>query len=258
MTKVVILCGGLGTRLREQTEFVPKPLIPIGSKPILWHIMKIFCHQGFREFVLPLGYRGDMIKEYFVHYRWRNYDFSLDMRGRGSIRVHDGQKCDSWKIHFVDTGVPTNTARRVYLIRRLLEKDDRFMLTYGDGVADVDIKKLIELHESKGCMATITGFRPEHRFGIIESNNGQVLKFKEKPMMSDWVNCGFMVFNREALDYFDGEDIMLEEVLHRIAKDDQLAVYKHEGCWHYMDTQRDYEELNRIWGINPGWKVWTD
>ncbi|MDD5111636.1 MAG: sugar phosphate nucleotidyltransferase [Candidatus Altiarchaeota archaeon] len=257
--KVVILCGGLGTRLREQTEFIPKPMIPIGNHPILWHVMKIFHHQGFNEFVLPLGYKGEMIKDYFVHYKWKSSDFTLKINKDSEMIFHDDGKCEDWVIHFIDTGLYTNTSRRVHLVKKLLEDDDRFLLTYGDGVGDINLKKLVEFHSSKGLTATITGFKPRQRFGMVEEKDGVVTRFKEKPMMSDWINSGFMVMDRKALDYFDGDNVMLEtSVLPAMAKDKQLAVYPHEGCWYYMDTQRDYEELNKIWENKPGWKIWKD
>ena len=257
--KVVILCGGLGTRLREQTEFMPKPMIPVGNRPILWHIMKIFYHQGFNEFVLPLGYKGEVIKDYFVHYKWKSSDFTLEIQKENKMVFHDEQKCENWTIHFVDTGVHTKTARRVHLVRKLLGGDKQFMLTYGDGVADIDLTKLIEFHDSKGLAATMTGFKPRQRFGLVEEKNGVVTRFKEKPRMSDLANCGFMVFDKKALDYFTEKDEMLEtDVLPRMAEDRQLSVYVHEGCWYYMDTQRDYEELTKRWEENPAWKTWKD
>jgi len=257
--KTVILCGGLGTRLREQTEFIPKPMVTVGGKPILWHIMKIYYHQGFNEFVLPLGYKGEMIKEYFMHYKWKSSDFTLEVGKDKGVEFHNNKECENWKIHFVDTGLLTKTAKRVYLIKKFLQDEEYFMLTYGDGVADIDLKKLLEFHKKKGLLATITGFKPQQRFGLVEAKNGKVEKFKEKPQMTDMVNIGFMVFSRKALDYFTENDTMLEtDVLPRIAKDGQLAVYEHTGEWNYMDTQRDWEELNKIWEQSPVWKIWKD
>ncbi|MBD3387525.1 MAG: glucose-1-phosphate cytidylyltransferase [Candidatus Altiarchaeales archaeon] len=255
--KVVILCGGFGTRLREQTEFMPKPMVSVGGKPILWHIMKIYYHQGFTEFILPLGYKGEIIKEYFVHYRWMSQDFTLEYTEENRIEFHDERNLENWKIHFVDTGVRTLTGKRVNLIKHLLEEDDCFMLTYGDGVADIDLKELLEYHKKMGCAATITGFRPKQRFGIVGEKGGKVTKFKEKPDMTDWINCGFMVFENRALEYFTDDDVMLEKVtLPDIASDGELAIYTHRGCWHYMDTQRDYERINKIWEEDPQWKIW--
>ncbi|MEM3585168.1 MAG: sugar phosphate nucleotidyltransferase [Candidatus Woesearchaeota archaeon] len=257
--KVVILCGGLGTRLREQTEFIPKPLVPIGGKPILWHIMKIYYHQGFNEFVLPLGYKGELIKEYFMHYKWKSSDFTLEFGKTNEIIFHPNKECENWKIHFIDTGLLTKTAKRVYLVRKLLEEDESFMLTYGDGVADIDLKKLFEFHKQNKRMATITGFRPNNRFGLIEAENNIVKSFREKPRMTDMVNIGFMIFNKAALNYFTEEDVMLEtDILPKMARDGQISVYEHKGEWYYMDTQRDWEELNKVWEQNPVWKIWKD
>ena len=257
--KVIILCGGLGTRLREQTEFIPKPMVTVGGKPILWHIMKIYYHQGFNEFVLPLGYKGEVIKEYFMHYKWKNSDFTLEVGKDKGAEFHNNKECENWKIHFIDTGLLTKTARRVHLLKKVLTDEDGFMLTYGDGVADINLKELLEFHKKKGLLATITGFKPNHRFGLVEERDGKVKKFKEKPQMSDMVNIGFMVFSKKALDYFTEEDVMLEtEVLPKIAKDGKLAIYEHKGSWHYMDTQRDWEELNKIWEQKPVWKIWKD
>jgi len=257
--KVIILCGGLGMRLREQTEFIPKPMVSIGNRPILWHIMEIYYHYGFDEFILPLGYKGELIKEYFVHYKWKTSDFSLEINKNKEITFHNGKECENWKIHFVDTGIYTKTARRIYLIKKLIENDENFMLTYGDGVADIDLKKLLDFHKEKNLVTTITGIKTQQRFGLIATKNGIVTRFKERPEMFDLVNGGFMVFNREALGYFTGKNVMLEtDILPKIAKDEQLAVYNHEGFWYCMDTQRDYEKLNKMWKENPKWKMWKD
>jgi len=257
--KVVILCGGKGTRLREQTEFIPKPMVPIGHRPILWHIMKIYYHQGFNEFVLPLGYKGDVIKEYFAHYKWKTSNLTMEFGKDDQITFHDSKKCETWKIHFIDTGQESLTAKRISLLKYILKDDESFMLTYGDGVADIDLKKLVEFHKKNKRLVTITGFKPMHRFGIVEQKDGVVIKFKEKPQMNDIVNCGFMIFDKEALNYFTEDNTPLEtDVLPRIAKDKQVGVYLHEGSWYYMDTQRDFEELNKIWETNPVWKIWKD
>ncbi len=257
--KVIILCGGLGSRLREQTEFIPKPMLTIGGRPIIWHIMKMYYHHGFREFVLPLGYKGEMIKDYFIHYKWKSSDFTLEVKGDNELTFHDEHKCESWKIHFIDTGINTKTSKRVKLVKRIINNDKRFMLTYGDGVSDVDVKKLLEYHISKGLSATLTGFKPINRFGVIGEKYGVVTNFKEKPKMTGYVNSGYMVFEKKAWKYFTDEDVMLEsDVLPNIAKDGELAIYNHTGVWHWMDTQRDWEELNRLWETDPGWKVWKD
>lgn len=253
--QVVILCGGKGTRFREQTEFIPKPMALIDNKPILWHIMKIYSHYGFDEFILPTGYKGDMIKEYFANYASRAYNFTVNTK-TGKLKTHTPIK-ENWTVQLKNTGIETGTAKRIFQIKEFI-KDDHFMVTYGDGVADVNINKLLEFHKKSGRMATISGYKPRHRFGIVEHKEGEVTNFNEKPMMKDLVNCGFMVFKKEALKYFDGSDIMLEQVLAKIAEDHQLSIYLHTGFWTSVDTQKDYEELNRLWVVNPSWKVWDD
>jgi len=253
--KVIILCGGLGTRLREQTEFIPKPMIMIGNRPMLWHIMKIYYHQGFREFILPLGYKGDMIKEYFINYRWKTRDLMID----DEKIIYNGAPSEKWKIHFVDTGINTLTARRVYLVKHLIKDDEQFMLTYGDGVADIDLNGLLAIHKEKGKLATVSGSRPFHRFGIINEKDNIITHFSEKPQMKDWVNAGFMVFDNKALDYFTESNTMFEtDVMPRLARDNQVSVYFHNGSWYFMDTQRDCEIINEEWEKDPVWKVWKD
>ena len=252
--RVVILCGGRGTRFREQTEFIPKPMALIGNNPILWHIMKIYDHYGFKEFVLPLGYKGDMIKDFFVHYIPITKDITVYLK-TGELKIHEDHQED-WTVHMVDTGQDSTTSKRLAQVKHLLKDSPYFMLTYGDGVADIPIDKLLEFHKKSGALVTISGFRPHHRFGIVEHHSGKVTAFKEKPRMQDLVNCGFMVFSNEALSYFTGQEIMLEELLPKIAADGKVAIYVHEGFWISMDTQRDFEELNEIWKTNPCWKVW--
>lgn len=252
--KVVILCGGRGTRFREQTEFIPKPMALIGNKPILWHIMKIYSHHGFNDFILPLGYKGDMIKDYFAHYAQRSHDFMINTK-TGKFITHDGP-IDDWNIHLIDTELDATTAKRISMIKHLLEDDDHFMLTYGDGVADIDLHKLIDFHKRSGRLVTISGYTPCHRFGIVEHKDGKVVTFNEKPLMNELINCGFMVFSKEALKYFDGTEIMLENLLTKIANDHQVSIYIHKGFWTSMDTQREYEDLNALWKSGPAWKIW--
>jgi glucose-1-phosphate cytidylyltransferase len=257
--KVVILCGGFGTRLKEQTEFIPKPMVAVGGKPLIWHILKIYYEQGFNEFILPLGYKGEIIKDFFVNYKWKSSDFTLEVDQDNKIQFHDEMKCEKWKIHFVDTGVNCLTSRRVFLIKHLIKNDEQFMLTYGDGISDIILKELVKFHSSKNTLGTITGTRPRQKFGLVEQENGIIRKFKEKPEMKDLVNCGFMIFEKEALGYFNGENTMLEyDVLPRMSKDNKLSIYEHKGFWHCIDTQRDYEEANRLWENNPKWKIWKD
>ena len=252
---VVILCGGRGTRFKEQTEFIPKPMALIGNKPILWHIMKIYDFYGFKEFVLPVGYKGEMIKDYFFNYVSKVADFTIDLK-TGEFKPHKVVNED-WTVHILDTGVDTATVHRIFMVKHLLDKD-YFMVTYGDGVADIDINKLLDFHKKSGRLVTISGYRPYHRFGIVEHKDGKVLHFNEKPLMNDLINCGFMVFSRDALKYFDDSDLMIENILPKIAKDDQVSIFLHDGFWTPMDTQREYEELNDLWKTNPLWKKWKE
>ncbi|NOZ80410.1 MAG: glucose-1-phosphate cytidylyltransferase [DPANN group archaeon] len=258
--KVVILCGGRGSRLREETEFRPKPLIPIGQKPILWHIMKSYSQYNHNEFILALGYKGDLIKEYFMHYRWKISDFTLNIR-KHDIKYHDYLALEDWNITFADTGLESMTAKRLAKLKRYLTDEDNFMLTYGDGVSDIDIDKLVAFHKEKGRIVTITGYNPTSAYGVIEVKDGIAKEFKEKPESQDIINGGFMVLNKKIFDYVSEEnDVMLvETVLPQLAKEGQVATYHHKGFWHSMDTYRDYLKLNKMWDEKKSpWKTWKD
>jgi glucose-1-phosphate cytidylyltransferase len=254
-TPVVVLAGGLGTRLREETSIRPKPMIEIGARPILWHIMKIYDHFGFQDFVIPVGYKGHLIKEYFLGYNDRYTDFTIDLASGRLIRHSNG--AEHWSVSVVDTGMDTMTGGRIKRVSSFLS--GRFMVTYGDGVADLDIVQLIRFHESHGRLATVTAVRPPARFGALHLNRDRVTAFAEKPQSeSGWINGGFFVFERAVLDYIEGDDTALEhEPLERLAAEGQLAAYRHPGFWEPMDTQRDLDSLNRQWasGAAP-WKVW--
>jgi glucose-1-phosphate cytidylyltransferase len=256
--KVVILCGGLGTRLREETEFRPKPMVEIGGRPILWHIMKIYAHSGFREFVLCLGYRGNMIKEYFLNYEAMNNDFTICL-GRESTVRHNGLHTEQgFEVTLADTGLNTMTGGRLQHVRKYLE-GETFMLTYGDGVADIDIDRLLAFHKQHGKIATVTTVTPTSRFGIVEmSSSGQVQRFVEKPRTEAFASAGFFVFQSEIFRYLEGDDCILEqEPLQRLAGEGQLMAYGHDGFFHAMDTYREYEHLNGLWARNQApWKVW--
>jgi|SRR5579859_2159687 len=256
--KVVILCGGLGTRMREETEFRPKPLVDIGGRPILWHIMKLYAHHGFREFVLCLGYRGSMIKEYFLNYEAMNNDFTICLGRESHIQYNGDHEEQDFRITLVDTGQDTMTGGRVKRVQKHIA-DDCFMLTYGDGVSDVDIGRLIEFHKSHGRLATVTTFRPVSRFGILNiDGSSQVQSFNEKPRSDAWASAGFFVFQRRIFDYIGGDETTLErEPLERLAAERQLMAYYHPGCFYAMDTFREYQVLNDLWknGHAP-WKVW--
>lgn len=254
---VVILCGGIGTRLREETEFKPKPLVEIGGKPIIWHIMKIYSHFGYKTFFLPLGYKGEMIKEYFIHYDWRSNDFSLSLNNK-EIKIQTAKTDEDWNIHFIDTGLESKTAKRLFHLKKYLEKYPTFMLTYGDGVADINIKKLLQFHFSQRRIVTITGLHPHSKYGVINiSKDNIVQEFKEKPILDDFINGGFMVINREIFNYLDDRNVMLvDDTLPELTKTEEVALYHHEGFWHCMDTYRDYINLNSLWDKDPAWKIW--
>jgi glucose-1-phosphate cytidylyltransferase len=256
--KVVILCGGLGTRLREETEFRPKPMVEIGGRPILWHIMKIYAHNGFREFVLCLGYRGNMIKEYFLNYEAMDNDFTICLGRESRIRYHELHTEQGFAVTLADTGLSTMTGGRLQRVRKYIGEDN-FMLTYGDGVADIDIRRLLAFHHGHQKIATVTTVTPTSRFGIVELNrNRQVLKFVEKPRTETFASAGFFIFRPEIFDYLQGDDCVLErEPLQKLAQDGELMAYAHDGFFYAMDTYREYEHLNELWAKNQApWKVW--
>ena len=255
--KVVILCGGIGTRLREETEFRPKPLVEIGGRPILWHIMKLYAHYGFAEFVLCLGYRGNMIKEYFLNYRAMNDDFTIRL-GEQSVEHHDQHNEREFCVTLADTGQATMTGGRIARIQRYIG-DDLFMMTYGDGVADVNIADLLAFHRAHGKLATLTAVRPQSRYGMIDLDaTGRVVRFEEKPRLEQWAHVGFFIFHRRVFDYLAGDECVLErEPLERLAREGELVAFRHEGFFQAMDTYREYNALNEIWARgNAPWKVW--
>ncbi len=252
----VIFCGGTGTRLKEETEFRPKPIIRIGERPILWHIMKIYSHQGFHDFVFCLGYKGELIKDYFLRHKHLSQDFLLDLHSQ-KIAFFDPYPKEPWKITFAETGLETFTAGRLFRAKRYLEKHKRFMATYGDGLADIDIAKLITFHKKHGKIATITGAHPHSKYGLVEATpDKRITSFNQKPRLHDYVNIGFMVFEREIFDYL-GEDVMIEDIFLELAKDGELMMYQHDGFFHAMDTYKDYEDLNKMWSEEKHpWKIW--
>lgn len=259
--KVVILCGGQGTRMREETEYRPKPLVEIGGRPVLWHIMKIYAHHGFREFVLCLGYRGNMIKEYFLNYEAMTNDFTVCLGRRHEVNYHQEHPEQDFLVTLADTGANTMTGGRVRRAARYLADDELFMATYGDGVLDVDINKLVAFHKAHGKLATVTSVRPQTRYGMLElAADGGVNKFAEKPQADGWINAGFFVFDRRVLGYLgEGDDVVLErEPLERLAADGQIVAYKHGGDFYAMDTYREYLMLNELWAAGKApWKVWA-
>lgn len=257
--KVVILCGGQGTRLREETEYRPKPLVDVGGKPILWHIMKMYAHYGHQDFVLCLGYRGQMIKEYFLNYDAMNNDFTICLGNQDRVQYHGAHLEKDFCVTLAETGQDSMTGSRVKQVERFVE-GDRFMVTYGDGVSDVDIAKLLKFHESHGKLATITTMRPFSRFGILDlAENGQVRAFSEKPQMEGWASAGFFVFERAVFDFLsvDPSCILERAPLEKLAALGQLMAYQHDGFFFAMDTYREYLYLNELWAKNQApWAVW--
>jgi glucose-1-phosphate cytidylyltransferase len=245
--KVAILAGGMGTRLREETEFRPKPMVEIGGRPIVWHIMKLYAHYGHTDFVLCLGHKGDMIRDYFLNYRYHNSDFTVTL-GDTDVSVHNQHVERGWKITLAETGEVTMTGGRLKRIKRYID-DELFLATYGDGVADVDIGALMETHRRQGKLATVTAVQPSSRFGELAVSGDIVKTFDEKPQVSNsWINGGFLVFHRSVLDLIEGDTETLEKgLLPRLAEARELAVYRHGGFWQCMDNIREMELLNKMW-----------
>jgi len=249
----IILCGGMGTRMKEETEFKPKPMVLIGGKPMLWHIMKIYSHYGYNKFILALGYKGDMIKDYFLDQRAFLNDFTLDI-SKDKIDFHNN-RCDEFKITFAETGLESQTGERILRVKKYVSEDE-FMVTYGDGVSDLNINKLIDFHRKQKTIGTITGVHLYSKYGLvkIDEKNNLVIDFEQKPVTYDYVSGGFMIFNKKAFDYFDNGP--MENGLIKLAKEGQLSVYKYEGFWKSMDTYREMGELNKLWQEKKPWAVW--
>lgn len=256
---IVILCGGLGTRLREETEFRPKPMVNIGTRPILWHIMKTYAHYGYKNFILALGYKGEMIKNYFCHYELMNNDVTIKLGIPEEILIHQRHEENGWRITLADTGEKALKGARLKKVEKYI-KEDTFMATYGDGVADIDINALLAFHKNHKRLATVTGLSRTSRFGELKLAGDQVVSFCEKPQDDGGlINGGFFVFNRKIFDYLSTDnDCDLEYgPLEKIAQEGQLMVYRHKGFWACMDTLRDVEYLNKLWEENQAaWKIW--
>lgn len=257
--QIIILCGGLGTRLREETEFRPKPMVAIGNRPILWHIMKTYAHYGFKDFILALGYKGEMIKNYFYHYEIMNNDVTIELGSQAKVFVHHGHEENGWRVTLADTGQKALKGARLKKLQKYI-KNDTFLATYGDGVADIDIQALLNYHYSHKKLATLTGINPTSRFGELKVEGNNVLNFYEKPTGSQSViNGGYFVFDKRIFDYLTEDDQCDLEVgpLQTIAQEGELMVYKHTGFWACMDTLRDMDYLNNLWEENcAAWKVW--
>lgn len=254
--KVVILAGGLGTRISEETQIRPKPMVEIGGKPMLWHIMKIYAAHGINDFVICCGYKGYVIKEYFANYFLHESDVTFDMK-HNRMEVHQSAT-EPWRVTLIDTGANSGTGGRLRRVRSYLGAED-FCFTYGDGVADVDIKALVAFHRNAGTKATLTTVQPPHRFGALRFNNDRVADFVEKPVDGGWINGGFFVLNPSVIDYIENDEIMWEKApLERLVKEGEVGAYRHTGFWHSMDTLRDKNHLEELWNKNAApWKVWS-
>ena len=255
--KVVILAGGFGTRISEESYYRPKPMIEIGGKPILWHIMKEYSYYGFNDFIICCGYKQHIIKEFFSDYYLYNSDITFDFRVGGEMTIHDNY-AEPWKVTLVDTGLQTMTGGRIKRVKKYVG-NETFMLTYGDGVSDVDINELVHYHKKNNKLVTMTSVRPEGRFGVLDINEeSQIKAFREKSDNdTGWINAGYMVVEPEIFGYIEGDDTVFErEPLERIAEAGELVAFKHRGFWQCMDTQRDKEKLENLWKGDAPWKKW--
>lgn len=255
--KLVILAGGLGTRISEESQLRPKPMVEIGGKPIIWHIMKIYYHYGIRDFIICCGYKGEMIKDFFINYNTQNSDFTINLMNK-KIKIHKKLN-ENWNVTLVDTGQDTLTGGRINRIKKFIKKNEDFCLTYGDGVADIDIKKLIAFHKKTKLKATMSTVLPPGRFGMVKFNKKNIVEsFVEKPSGDgSWINGGFFVLNQKIFKLLSKDsDIWEKAPLEKLAKDRQLAVYKHYGFWKAMDTLNDKNNLEKLWTTKPPWKVW--
>lgn len=256
---VVLLAGGLGARLREETEYRPKPMVTIGDHPILWHIVKTYTHWGLRHFIVCLGYKGQMIKEYFLNFRAMNHDFTTTIGGNYGVEYHADSAEDELRVTLADTGYDSMTGARIKQVERYIQ-GDTFCVTYGDGLADINIRQLLQFHHDHGRLATVTAVRPTSRFGILDiSENSRVRRFAEKPIDEAWINAGYFVFDRRVLDYLktDPDCVLEREPLSKLASDGQLVAYRHEGFFYAMDTYREFQMLNNLWNRGEApWAVW--
>jgi glucose-1-phosphate cytidylyltransferase len=256
--KAVLLAGGLGTRMREETEFRPKPMVEVGGRPVLWHIMKILGTQGIQDFVVCAGYKSEFIKNYFLNYDAMNQDFTMKLGDASSIVNHGGHTESDWTVTVADTGALTQTGGRIKRVQNYVG-DGPFLATYGDGIADIDLEALLAFHRSHGKLATMTAVQPLSRFGVLDLDpDGSITQFKEKPQVEGWINIGYFIFEPGVFDYLGPDDVLEQEPLHRLAADGQIAAYKHEGFWQPMDTYREALMLNELWDSGEApWKTWA-
>lgn len=258
--KVIILCGGQGTRLREETEFKPKPMVEIGRKPILWHIMKGFSFYGYKKFILALGYKGNVIRDYFLNYKFYNNDFTVKLEKEENIIFHSNSDERDWEVTLVDTGDESMTGYRAKACEKYINEEN-FILTYGDAVANINIKNLVDFHLKQNTIGTVTGVFPPSRFGDLYVDGNFIIKFKEKKVDFDKqspINGGFFVFKKEFFKFLNyDENLVLEtEPMDELVRLNQLSVFRHEGFWQCMDTYRDFQHLNNLWQTKPEWKIW--
>jgi len=256
--KAVILAGGLGSRLSEETTLRPKPMVEVSRKPILWHIMKIYACHGITEFIIALGYKAEFVKDYFLSFYAINNDLTIDL-GSGATTIHKNGDQTNWKVHLVDTGLHTQTGGRLKRLRHWLGENETFLFTYGDGVTDLDIRSLLEFHQRHGKLATVTTVRSPARFGRIAFDGDDITEFYEKPETGEgWINGGYFVLNSRAIDYIDGEETIWErDPIVRLAQDRQLIGYRHHGFWSCMDTLKEKHLLDDLWNTGKApWKIW--
>jgi glucose-1-phosphate cytidylyltransferase len=255
---VVILCGGRGTRLKEETEWRPKPMVSIGERPILWHIMKIYASHGFTNFILCLGYKGDMIRDYFLNYDFKNSDIRVELGSKRVTKLTNGHGEDNWSVTLVNTGEETMTGGRLKIASQYIQTEE-FCFTYGDGVTNANIRELVNFHCQQKKWATVTAVRPSSRYGELAVRDGIAEAFTEKPQTHEgWINGGFFILNRKVLDLIENDETVFErEPLHQLVQMGELAVYQHDGFWQCMDTYREMELLNDLWNTKQApWKVW--
>jgi glucose-1-phosphate cytidylyltransferase len=257
--KIIILCGGRGTRLKDETEYKPKPMVYVGNKPIIWHIMKIYAHYGFNEFILALGYKADYIKDFFLNQKAFTSDFTIDTKNhRTKFHLKNRYEVDDFKITFVDTGLDTLPGERILFCKKYLSKEDKyFMVTYGDGLADINISRLVKFHKDQKTIGTITGIHPKFKYGVVKmGDNYKVAEFKEKPFLDDWANGGFMIFDKRFFQYQKVNELE-HEALKRLSREKELSLFPHNGFWMAVDTNKELDELNKLWqSSSPPWKVW--
>ena len=257
--KVVILCGGRGERLGEHGVQVPKALIDIGGRPVIWHLLKLYEHHGLKDFILCLGYLGDQIKRYFLDHHWLHSDLTLETDDSGAVQLHKHRVgAEQWRVTLADTGLDTNTGGRIQRIQPYLGDDDVFCVTYGDGLADIDLRALINFHRAHGRIGTLTAVQPRSSFGLIKLDaDGAVTAFEEKPVLKEWINGGFFVFHRRLFEFLEEDSVLEKAPLERLARERQLMAYRHAGFWKCMDTYKDNVELNELWDAGAAaWKVW--